>query len=159
MADSQLYEETFNITSINAQKYDRVARLTGTSNSNDTQMTLDINTELYPIGVGENIQLVLASTLSLDGTKDERGWKDLSRSGESTLADLYDYVCRGKIYRFEEGQGENLWVSRKPTRCDFTDLESRKVFVSFGGLLLYLDGPYKKLTGLRIDYVYMLVKR
>lgn len=110
MADAQIYEETFNITSVNSQKYDRVARIAGTSSSHNTQMTLDINTELYPIGVGENIQLVLASTLSLDGTKDERGWKDLSRTGESTLADLYDYVCRGKIYRFEEGQGENLCV-------------------------------------------------
>ena len=60
------------------------------------------------MAVGENIQMVLASTLSLDGTKDERGWRDLSRSGESTLADLYDYVCRGKVYRFEEGETEGL---------------------------------------------------
>ncbi len=108
MADSQLYEETFTITSLNAQKYDRVSRLAGTSISQDTQFTLDVNTELYPVSVGDTVQLVLASTLNLDGTKDERGWRDLQRSGEATLADLYDYVCRGKIYRFEEGQGENL---------------------------------------------------
>ncbi|KAK5120452.1 DNA-directed RNA polymerases I, II, and III subunit RPABC3 [Cryomyces antarcticus] len=55
---------------------------------------------------------------------------------------MYDYVCYGKVYRFEEGEGDMI-----------------RVFVSFGGLLLYLKGPYKKLTGLRIDYVYMLVKR
>ena len=35
----------------------------------------------------------------------------------------------------------------------------RKVYVSFGGLLLYMVGPYKKLTGLRIDYIYLLLKR
>lgn len=35
----------------------------------------------------------------------------------------------------------------------------RKVFVSFGGLLLYIEGPYKKLTPLRIDYVYLLIKK
>ena len=34
-----------------------------------------------------------------------------------------------------------------------------QVFVSFGGLLLHLQGPYKKLTPLRIDYVYLLVKK
>ena len=34
-----------------------------------------------------------------------------------------------------------------------------KVFVSFGGLLLYMEGPYKKLTPLRIDYVYLLMKK
>lgn len=35
----------------------------------------------------------------------------------------------------------------------------RKVFVSFGGLLLYIEGPYKNLTPLRIDYVYLCMKK
>ncbi len=35
----------------------------------------------------------------------------------------------------------------------------RSVFVSFGGLLLYLEGPYKKLNPLRIDHVYLLIKK
>ena len=35
----------------------------------------------------------------------------------------------------------------------------RKVYVSFGGLLLYMEGPYKNLTPLRIDYVYLCVKK
>jgi len=108
MADSQLYEESFTIGSINSQKYDRVSRIAASSPSNDTQLTLDVNTELYPLSTGENFQLVLASTLALDGTKEDRGWRDLTRTGEQTLADMYDYVCRGKIYRFEEGTGENL---------------------------------------------------
>lgn len=34
-----------------------------------------------------------------------------------------------------------------------------KVFASFGGLLLYIEGPYKKLTPLRVDYIYLLVKK
>lgn len=38
-------------------------------------------------------------------------------------------------------------------------LPYRAVFVSFGGLLLYLDGPYKKLSPLKIDYVYLLIKK
>lgn len=65
--------------------------------------------------VNETIQLVLASTLALDGSKDDgKGWRDISaaqqRSGETTLADMFDYVCHGKIYRFEEGDGENMYV-------------------------------------------------
>lgn len=35
----------------------------------------------------------------------------------------------------------------------------RKVYASFGGLLLYLEGPFKKLTSLRSDNVYLLVKK
>jgi hypothetical protein len=34
-----------------------------------------------------------------------------------------------------------------------------KAYVSFGGLLLALEGPYKKLTPLRVDYVYLLIKK
>lgn len=34
-----------------------------------------------------------------------------------------------------------------------------KCFTSFGGLLMALEGPYKKLTPLRVDYVYMLLKK
>jgi DNA-directed RNA polymerase I, II, and III subunit RPABC3 len=40
-----------------------------------------------------------------------------------------------------------------------SDAMDSKVYVSFGGLLLYLEGPYKKLTPLRIDYVYLLIKK
>ena len=40
-----------------------------------------------------------------------------------------------------------------------TKIVSRAVFISFGGLLLYLEGPYKKLAPLRIDYVYLLLKK
>ena len=145
-SDAQLYDETFNITTISSGKYDRVSRLVTKSHDDDqsTLMTLDINHELFPCAVGEQLHVVLASTLSLDGTKDDaKGWKDWSRSGEASLADMYDYVCRGKIYRFEmSGNEDNI-----------------KVYISFGGLLMFLEGPYKKLTSLRIDYVYLLVKK
>ncbi len=73
-------------------------------------MTLDVNTELYPCSIGDTVHMVLASTLALDGSKDdEKGWRETQR-GEASLADMYDYVCHGKIYRFEEGEGDNMFV-------------------------------------------------
>jgi len=111
MSDAQIYDETFKVTSINAAKYDRVARLYGSNSNNDTTMSLDINTELYPCSVGESIQLLLATTLSLDGTKDEtgggQGWRERRGQEEATLADAFDYVCRGRIYRLETA-GEDM---------------------------------------------------
>ncbi|KAJ5120492.1 uncharacterized protein N7515_009880 [Penicillium bovifimosum] len=143
MSDPLLFEDTFTVTSINAQKYDRVSRLTCQSNDASLTFTLDVNTELYPCAVGDSLSLALASTLSLDGKEDTRAsWREVSM-GEQSLADDYDYVCHGKVYRFEEG-------STKDTMA---------VFVSFGGLLLYLEGPYKKLAPLRIDHVYLLLKK
>jgi len=34
-----------------------------------------------------------------------------------------------------------------------------KVFASFGGLLMYLEGPHKRLSNLRQDYIYLLLKK
>ncbi|OJJ98709.1 hypothetical protein ASPACDRAFT_121270 [Aspergillus aculeatus ATCC 16872] len=145
MSDPLLFEDTFTITAINQQKYDRVSRLTCTSSDNFTTFTLDVNTELYPCVVGESLNMALASTLSLDGKDDsgaKAGWKEVGM-GEQTLANDYDYVCHGKVYRFEESSTAG----------------NMAVFTSFGGLLLYLEGPYKKLAPLRIDYVYLLLKK
>ncbi|KAF4634101.1 hypothetical protein G7Y89_g3998 [Cudoniella acicularis] len=143
--DAQLFEETFNITTLDDTKYDRVCRIGGSSQDHSTVMTLDINSQIYPVSIGETLHMVLASSLSLDGSKDdERGWRDVgSAEGEQTMADFYDYVCHGKIYKFEDGE----------------DGATIKVYVSFGGLLLALEGPYKKLTPLRVDYVYLLCKK
>lgn len=102
--DAQLFDEHFTITSIDAAKYDRVARLGCTSHDSNTVMTLDINTELYPCLTGEALHVVLASTLSLDGNRDDgKGWRDVA-TGDTTLADMFEYVCHGKIYKFEDGE-------------------------------------------------------
>lgn len=110
--DSQLFDEHFTVTAIDHSKYDRVARIGATSHDSQTTFTLDINTDLYPCAIGESLHMVLASTLSLDGSKDDdKGWRDVARSGhggEATLADLFDYVCHGKIYKFEDGDDGNM---------------------------------------------------
>ncbi|KAI1822241.1 DNA-directed RNA polymerases and 3 polypeptide [Xylaria intraflava] len=141
--DAQFFEDTFTVTEYDQSKYDRVARITANSTDSQTQLKLDINIELFPCLVGENLQVVLATTLALDGNREneERGWRDVR--GESSLADMYDYVCHGKIYKFEDGvQGQTL-----------------RAYISFGGLLMMLEGPYAKLTPLRVDNTYLLVKK
>ena len=108
MADAQVFEETFTLTEVNSERYDRVSRIFGTSADNSLTMTLDINHELFPCHHGEQIQMVLATTLNLDGTKEETSWRNVSKQGTTTLADMYDYVCYGKNYRFEDGDGDTL---------------------------------------------------
>ncbi|KAK6506450.1 DNA-directed RNA polymerases I, II, and III subunit RPABC3 [Arthrobotrys conoides] len=140
--DAILLSETFSINSIDSQKYDRVSRITGSNP--DVKFHLDIAHDLYPMQPGETIELVLASTLKLDGSSDigeaKQGWRDIDEM--PTLADAYEYVCYGKIYRFEEA-----------------GVDSIKAYISFGGLLLYLEGSAKKLTTLKHEYVYLLVKK
>jgi DNA-directed RNA polymerase I, II, and III subunit RPABC3 len=104
-AENQLYEETFIIRGVNDEKYDRVSRISCNSPDGSTIMELDINTELFPCQIGESLHVVLATSLNLDGSKDdEKGWRDVAKAGggEATLADMFDYVCHGKIYKFED---------------------------------------------------------
>ncbi|KAI1938615.1 DNA-directed RNA polymerases I, II, and III subunit RPABC3 [Ophidiomyces ophidiicola] len=105
MSDPILFEDTFTIMAVNAQKYDRVSRISCTSTDQLITFTLDVNTELYPCTPGDSLSLALASTLSLDGKEENTGrraaWRDVGM-GETTLANDYDYVCYGKVYRFED---------------------------------------------------------
>ena len=113
MSENILYEGTFRVTHINDAKYDRVSRIKGSlsegARGNDnTEFFLDVNTELYPVALEERVSIALALSLNLDGSKDDsKGWRNVGR-GEQTLADEYDYVCHGKIYRFDEGEGANM---------------------------------------------------
>ncbi|KAL7785234.1 RNA polymerase [Trichoderma ceciliae] len=144
--DATLFEESFTVTEYDQSKYDRVARISCTSSDSQTVMALDINIELFPCSVSDALHVVLTTTLSPDGSKeDDKGWRDVGKAGDApaTLADLYDYVCYGKIYKFEETFDGN----------------TINAYVSFGGLLMSLQGPVKKLTPLRVDNVYLLVKR
>jgi DNA-directed RNA polymerase I, II, and III subunit RPABC3 len=104
--DPQLYVDSFTLPTDPSKafvtgKYDRVHRIKATSADNQVTLSLDINTDLFKISPGENVDVLLASTLNLDGSKDapEKGWRE---TGEQTLADMWDYVMYGKVYRFEE---------------------------------------------------------
>ena len=109
MSENILFENSFKIADINSTKYDRVSRIKAFSEGGqEVLLTLDVNTELYSLNIDDRMTVALALSLNLDGSKDDgKGWREVGR-GEQTLADEFDYVCHGKIYRFEEGSGENM---------------------------------------------------
>lgn len=117
MGDSQLFAATFAVSDIKPEKYDRVARVFANTEDGETYMHLDINTDLFSCAVLDRLHIVLASTLCLDGIKDDvkGGWRE---PDGLNLADEYEYVCHGKIYRFEEEDQENMYV-------DFHGLEEQ----------------------------------
>lgn len=47
-----------------------VTRIEATSHNLDMFMHLDVNTEVYPMAVGDKFTLAMAPTLNLDGTPD-----------------------------------------------------------------------------------------
>ncbi|ODQ51461.1 DNA-directed RNA polymerases I [Saitoella complicata NRRL Y-17804] len=139
-----ILEKDFLISATDNANFDRVTRISASTADKDIEIELDINSEIYPLEEGRKVRLVLAKALALDGSRDVnaegRGWRETS---EVTLAEEYEYVCYGKVYRHDE-HGE-------------TDLIS--VYISFGGLLLMVKGNYKDLQGLNQDNVYLLIKK
>ena len=60
-----------------------------------------------PLGGGDGARD--GGTTGKEGGKDDtKLWRDIAR-GKASLADMYAYVCYGKVYRFEESENvENL---------------------------------------------------
>lgn len=82
-------------------------------------LTLDFNTELYPLKNGESFSLVLASSLvrgveggavnGVDGTEDEKDthiWRPDGK-GKRGLEEDYEYVMYGRVRRLPSSFSQN----------------------------------------------------
>ncbi|OLL22055.1 DNA-directed RNA polymerases I, II, and III subunit RPABC3 [Neolecta irregularis DAH-3] len=118
MSDIILLDETFYVNKIDTSRYDRVSRIEGKSQAGDLQITLDVNTQIYPLENDDTIFLQIVTTLNPDGS-DSKTWR-AQKSGERSLADDWEYVCYGKIYRFDEGKDDKVYV--QPDKNHLIDL-------------------------------------
>lgn len=143
-----LFDDIFAVSSVDHGRYNKVSRITGNSTtSKDIKITLDINTELFPVHQDESLTITIAKSLSLDDD-DEQAYLTSSGSwrppkpDERSLADDYEYVMHGTVYKFEEKDQD----------------EKISVYVSFGGLLMCLEGGYRSLNNLKQENVYILIR-
>lgn len=136
-------------------------------------LTLDYNIELFPLEKGQTLALALASSLArgpagpsgADAAEDEDKDKDVWRpdgKGRRGLEEDYDYVMYGKVYRFDSGTAEIVYVFYLP----FFDANSaegssfRTAYASFGGLLMSLTGSFRHMTSIVLgDPVYILLRK
>ncbi|CAM9260833.1 unnamed protein product [Pylaiella littoralis] len=136
-----LFEDIFEVGKLNpdGKKFDRVNRLECKGVTYDMDLLLDTNCDIYPVKEAERLTFVLASTLDLSGKPDDGTYKPLG--DEVSLADKYEYVMHGRVYRFEH---------QKDT----------KVFASFGGLLMRLTGDQRHVANIEVDSrVFCLLRR
>ena len=86
------------------------------------ELTLDYNVEIFPLELDQNVVLALASSLardpavSQDGTVEEDRDRDVWRpdgKGRRGFEDDYDYVMYGRVYRFDPGTDEVVYVHLK----------------------------------------------
>lgn len=117
-------------------------------------MQLDVAIELYPLQAGEVFSLLLVRSLKPedDAPKDEEGEdapkkikRELWRSDDQGLANDYDYVLLGKVYKFDDSvRGDNQTTA----------------YASFGGLLMALRGSFRHLANVTVgENVYLLMRK
>ena len=96
---------------------------------------------------GEKFRLVLAESLNTDGVANEGGEMDEYDPRwemRSTRADDFEYVMYGKCYRIDDDE------SRTRLSC----------YISYGGLLMRLQGDAQNLSPIKQDrWVYLLIKK
>lgn len=139
-----LFEDIFEVQSLNPEgkKFDRVNRLSAHGTTYECDLLLDVNSEIYTIDEGERITLVLASTLSLDGSPDDH-FSYTPNAGEPTLADNYEYVMHGRVFDISYKRDGEVVIA-----------------ASFGGLLMRLTGDQQHLGAIVPDVrLYILIKK
>ncbi|BGP36862.1 DNA-directed RNA polymerases I, II, and III subunit RPABC3 [Rhodotorula kratochvilovae] len=144
-SDAFVFDDVFTVTNVDkdGKKFDRVSRIAGQSHNHDMKLTLDINTDLLTLAQDGDFSLALATTLNPDADKTggaaAGGWRADLQSG---LADDWEYVMYGKVYKFDEGTGEEVTA-----------------YVSFGGLLMALTGSYRHISRVTVgEYIYLLIR-
>ena len=138
------YEDLFEVIDQDpdGKKFDKVSRFRCRSQF-EAELQIDINVDIYKLEVGTKFTLVLAPTLSLNGTPEDTSF---DQSGEESLADAYEYVMYGKVFKKED--------------TDEGGIAKAAVNISFGGLLLHLKAEPKNLQDVEIDNrVYVLIRK
>jgi RNA polymerase Rpb8 len=150
-----------------------VSRLHAASKNYGMELTLDYNSEIFPLNVGQDVALALASSLtrgpagSQDATDEEDRDRDVWRpdsKGRRGLEDDYGYVMYGRVYRFDPGTGEVVYVPLVLICRSVIDepyvLPSRTAYASFGGLLMSLTGSFRHMTNIVLgDPVFLLMRK
>ncbi|XP_045207036.2 DNA-directed RNA polymerases I, II, and III subunit RPABC3-like [Mercenaria mercenaria] len=142
-----LFEDIFDVKDIDpdGKKFDRVSRLFCESESFKMDLILDVNTQLYPMDLADKFRMVIATTLNEDGTPADSEYNPTD-TGPSR-ADSFEYVMYGKVYRLE---GDEI----------SSDSSRLAAYVSYGGLLMRLQGDANNLHGFEVDsHVYLLMKK
>ncbi|CAG8494218.1 15700_t:CDS:2 [Racocetra fulgida] len=104
-----LFSDTFNINDCDkdGKKFDR-----------EMELIIDVNTDLYPLDIGDRVNVILTTSLALDPSKaqsedmitgatsaeemtQKASWREKS-STERDLSDEYEYVMYGKVYKYDE---------------------------------------------------------
>lgn len=138
-----VFDDTFEVSRVDNAKFENVARITAKAQTFLADIEVDINTDIYPVQVKDTLRIALASS----GSSQMENW-DGSGASIGNLADEYEYVMYGKVYK------------KSPSKKGGENGGEVVLYASFGGLLMSLEAEKADLEGAHLDErVYLLVKR
>jgi DNA-directed RNA polymerase I, II, and III subunit RPABC3 len=129
------------------KKFDKVSRIRANSDLLELEVTLDVNSDLFPVEVADTLAIAISGTLYKDGTNfsDYYDVNLATTPAKETYLNDYEYVMHGTIFKTAENKGSGM------LRLD--------VFISFGGLLMQITGNAKELEQLEADRKVFLLMR
>ena len=136
----ELYSETFTVLKIDDPQFDNIIRIHCENAEGTSKLILDINSQVYKIRENDSFSFLLKNQIS-EGSSESAHWHPSQVKGSD--AAQYDYVMYGKVYRYEEESAHH-----KAT-----------VYVSFGGLLMSLQGEQHSLQSIPTSRnIYLLMR-
>jgi DNA-directed RNA polymerases I, II, and III subunit RPABC3 len=97
-----------------------VSRMEGRSEHYDMALLLDYASDIYCMRVGERYHLVLSA--SLTSVNAVGGMEGGVAAGSGSLADRFDYVMHGIIYKAEEAQKSSPSHGESPLSSTFCNI-------------------------------------
>ena len=139
--------------------FEKVQRCEGTTRDSNYEISIDINSEIYPMKKGALYNIVLVKSINESKTNQENFDYELISNTKNTLIDQYDYVMRGKVFQISPDKKENE---------DSSPPDTLSIYISFGGLLLQISklkrddkkGKPKSFEDINLDEtLYLLIKK
>ena len=159
-SNNRVFEETLDVQYIDKdlKVFDKVQRCEGETQDSKYYISMDINSEVYPMKKGASYKLLLAKSIYESKPTPAHFEYDLFANTKNTLMDNFDYVMSGKVFQF----------SLDKKKKDDDNIDTLSISISFGGLLFQISrlkkdektGKPKGFEDINIDDVlYLLIKK
>ena len=160
-SNNRIFEDTLEVQDIDKdlKVFDKVQRCEGLTQDAKYYISMDINSEMYPMKKGALYKLLLAKSIYESKPTPEYFEYDLFSNSKNTLMDNFDYVMCGKVFQFS--------LDKKKDKEDKSP-DTLSISISFGGLLFQISrmkkddktGKPKGFEDINIDDVlYLLIKK
>ena len=159
-SNKRVFEEILDVQYIDKdlKVFDKVQRCEGETQDSKYYISMDINSEVYPMKKGASYKLLLAKSIYESKDTPANFEYDLFANTKNTLMDNFDYVMSGKVFQF----------SLDKKKKDDDNIDTLSISISFGGLLFQISrlkkdektGKPKGFEDINIDDVlYLLIKK